>query len=578
METKANYTLIGAFTILGFLGILGFLLWFARVEIDRQFSYYDVMFPTVSGLSNASEVRFSGLLVGKVVDVRLDPARTGRVVVRLEVNADTPVRVSSTATIESLGVTGVAYVGLSAGDPDDPLLEDVSDADVPEIAAGRSAFQTLSEGAPALIDEVLQVAQNLSELLGPEAQGRVASILSNAENASSNLDQALDDFSSTMEAISLATDDFAVFSSTLQSLSGTLDSTLGSADATLQQITALAERAETTLDLGDQTLISGRQTLETATRFLDTDIAVLVEELETTLSSLRTDIGRVTTTAETTLETLRETSSVATTRLQQTEETVTLANKAFDDFSEAVISIEGAANQFDDFVEGEGTELVREARGLVANATTLSETAISVAEKDLPQILDDVRVASETIARVVTEVGEDLQSAAGRTDEITASLSSTFDSVATTFETANGTLERLNVTLETGDSALEAAEGAFTSIDALVGDDGDLVSQVLDTLSQLEVAIAQASDDIPVITQELRSTAESANAAFGQVETTAESLGPSLQEFASNGLPQYVRLARETRDLVANLRQLVRQIERDPARYLLGGSTPEFRP
>ncbi|MEM6579475.1 MAG: MCE family protein, partial [Pseudomonadota bacterium] len=61
------------------------------------------------------------------------------------------------------------------------------------------------------------------------------------------------------------------------------------------------------------------------------------------------------------------------------------------------------------------------------------------------------------------------------------------------------------------------------------------------------------------------------------VENTAESLGPSLQDFASNGLPQYARLARETRELVANLRQLVRQIERDPARYLLGRSAPEFR-
>ncbi|MEM9910870.1 MAG: MlaD family protein [Pseudomonadota bacterium] len=578
METKANYTLIGAFTILGFLGILGFLLWFARVEIDRQFAYYDVIFPTVSGLSNASEVRFSGLIVGKVVDVRLDPARTGRVVVRLEVNADTPVRTSSIATVESLGVTGVAYVSLSAGEQEDPLLDLASAETVPLIGAGRSTLQTLSEGAPALIDEVLQVAQNISELLGPETQDRVATILDNAERASSNLDKALDDFSATMEAIALATDDFAVFSDTLQTLSGTLDATIGSADTTLQQITALAQRAETTLDVGDRTLISGRQTLERATRFLDSDITTLVEELETTLSSLRGDVGRVATSAEDTFATLRETSSVATARLQQTEETVSLANKALDDFSEAVVSIEGAATRFDTFVENDGTDLVREARAFVANATTLSESAIAVAETDLPQILSDIRSASETVARVTAAVGADLQSAAGRTDEVAASLSATLDSVASTFETANGTLEQLNGTLDIGDAALEAAEGAFQSFDALVGGDSELVIQLEATLAQLETTIAQASDDVPIITQKLRETAESASAAFGQVETTADQLGPSLQEFANEGLPQYARLARETRDLVANLRNLVRQIERDPARYLLGRSAPEFRP
>lgn len=578
METKANYTLIGAFTILGFFGILGFMLWFARVEIDRQFSYYDVLFPTVSGLSNASEVRFSGLLVGKVVDVRLDPARTGRVIVRLEVNADTPVRTSSVATIESLGVTGVAFVSLSAGDTEDPLLELASAASVPLIGAGRSTLQTLSEGAPALIDEVLEVAQNISDLLGPETQERVSTILNNVEDASGNLEQALNDFSQTMASISLATDDFAVFSTTLQSVSGTLDATLGSADETLQQITALAQRAETTLDLGDQALISGRQTLETATQFMDQDIGVLIEELEVTLTSLRDDVARVASSAEETMATLRDTSTEATARLQQSEETVALANKAFDDFSEAVISIEGAATQFDTFVEGEGTNLVREARDLIANATTLSQTAISVAQTDLPAILGDVRGASERIAQVVESVGADLQSAAGRTDEVTASLSATFEQVATTFETANGTLERLNGTLETGDAALEAAEGAFSSFDNLVGADSKLVRQLVGTLDQLETTIAQASDDIPIITSELRQTAQSASAAFGEVETTAERLGPSLQSFADDGLDQYARLARETRDLVANLRQLVSQIERDPARYLFGRSAREFRP
>ena len=44
METKANYVLIGAFTILGFLGILLFLMWFAKLQVNRQFAYYDIYF------------------------------------------------------------------------------------------------------------------------------------------------------------------------------------------------------------------------------------------------------------------------------------------------------------------------------------------------------------------------------------------------------------------------------------------------------------------------------------------------------------------------------------------------------
>ena len=69
METKASYALIGAFTIAGFLGILGFVLWFTNLQLDRQFQQYDVYFPEVSGLGAASEVRFAGLPVGRVIDM-----------------------------------------------------------------------------------------------------------------------------------------------------------------------------------------------------------------------------------------------------------------------------------------------------------------------------------------------------------------------------------------------------------------------------------------------------------------------------------------------------------------------------
>lgn len=111
METRANYVLIGAFALAGFLAMLAAFLWFANIRLDRQFAYYDIDFPSVSGLSDASDVRFSGLPVGQVVDVRLSPERDGTVRVRIEIGADTPVRSDSVATIEAQGVTGVSYVG-----------------------------------------------------------------------------------------------------------------------------------------------------------------------------------------------------------------------------------------------------------------------------------------------------------------------------------------------------------------------------------------------------------------------------------------------------------------------------------
>ena len=240
METRARYILIGAFTLAGVLGLLGFLLWFARVELDRQFAYYDISFSSVSGLSSASDVRFSGLPVGQVVDVSLSPEGDGTIHVRIEVGADTPVRTDSIATIEAQGVTGVSFVGISAGSPEAELMGRPPDGSIPAIDAGRSVLQTLSEDAPELLEESLGIVRELNAVLSGENRGRVERILVNVEGASGNFAQSLEDFSEVAGSVS----EFAVqidsFNTTLADLTGAMTGVLGSADEALVSITTRA--------------------------------------------------------------------------------------------------------------------------------------------------------------------------------------------------------------------------------------------------------------------------------------------------------------------------------------------------
>jgi phospholipid/cholesterol/gamma-HCH transport system substrate-binding protein len=578
METRANYVLIGAFTLAGFLGLLIFFLWFARVQLDRQFAYYDVIFPTVEGLSRASEVRFSGLPVGQVVDVALAPDQSGSVRVRVEVAADTPVRTSSIATIESLGVTGVSYVGITSGNSGDPLLAVVSSDPVPDIPSGRSVLQSLSEDAPQILTEVLDAARSVSEILGPANQERVASILANVEASSADLQQALADFSSVTETIAIATEDIAIFTSRLEGISAAATTALETADETLRQVTDLAARAETTLDTGDAALDSGRQALDAVNLFIREDLPRVVNELDTTLASLRGEIEAVGGEASAMLREFRDTGTAATARLTETEATIAAANTALASLDTTLTSVDAVARRLDTFIAGDGTALVADARTLMSNANELVTAALDVAETDLPAILADIRSATETAARTVESVGADLSAAASRTDEVTAEIAATFQTVGDTFETANATLARLNTALETGDAALAAAESAFTSADRVLNEEVEAMARSLqDTLARLDETIAAVSADVPAITGEIRQTAERANAAFDQVASAAEALGPALSTFGRDGLPQYARLGREARDLVENLRLLVRQIERDPARYFLGREDPIFR-
>ena len=92
METRANHIVIGAFVLVVVFGLFGIVLWLAKIEIDQQFSYYRVIFEeAVSGLSIGGDVRYNGIPVGAVTEIKIDYKDPGRVQVTLEVAADTRV-------------------------------------------------------------------------------------------------------------------------------------------------------------------------------------------------------------------------------------------------------------------------------------------------------------------------------------------------------------------------------------------------------------------------------------------------------------------------------------------------------
>ncbi len=161
METRANYVLIGAFTLAGIVLGLVFFVWLAKFQIDRQYAYYDVLFEDVSGLSRAADVRFSGLSVGQVVSLDLDDQGSGRVRVRIEVASGTPIHEGATAQLQSQGVTGVSLVSVSGGDADKPLLRETAAGGVPVIPGERSVVQSLTEDAPDLLTEFDQARPRL---------------------------------------------------------------------------------------------------------------------------------------------------------------------------------------------------------------------------------------------------------------------------------------------------------------------------------------------------------------------------------------------------------------------------------
>lgn len=188
METRARYILVGAFTLLSLLAAMGFLLWLARVQINRTFQQYDILFDTVAGLSETSVVQYNGVDVGKVLAIALDRDDPALVRVRIEIYASTPVRMDTVATLASQGVTGVSFVALEGGSPASARLAAPPGAEVPLIASKPSVVQELTTAAPDLLNEAIALIEDVRKFTTPENGAAITEILQNVQDVTARID------------------------------------------------------------------------------------------------------------------------------------------------------------------------------------------------------------------------------------------------------------------------------------------------------------------------------------------------------------------------------------------------------
>lgn len=206
METRANYVLIGAFTLAAAAFMLLFGLWAAKYTSDKDWQLYDVIFDeAVTGLTEGGSVQYNGISVGTVDDLRLDPDDPRKVIARVKLRATTPVKTDTHAKLSFTGLTGTAFIQLTGGSPGAPKLVARND-EVPVIETEASALQNIAETANKLVtrldkmlseDNIRNITDTLKHL--ENATGAIAdqrqdlgALITNARVSSEKLSATLD--------------------------------------------------------------------------------------------------------------------------------------------------------------------------------------------------------------------------------------------------------------------------------------------------------------------------------------------------------------------------------------------------
>ena len=197
MENRAHALAAGLFVLLLGLCVVLVAWWFAgKREPSRELLL--VTQGNVSGLNPQSQVRFRGIRAGKVVNIALDPQDRRSILVRISVPASIPLSKSTTAQLNSQGVTGMAYVQLEDSGKSNELLPD-SDPP-PRIELKETVIESLAQRATVIAGQVSEIAVNLNRLL--DERGHLNHALENMASASDALKELPKVMAGVKEALS----------------------------------------------------------------------------------------------------------------------------------------------------------------------------------------------------------------------------------------------------------------------------------------------------------------------------------------------------------------------------------------
>lgn len=217
MEIRAHYVLIGSFALAVAAAALLFILWLGRIE--RDFDLYRIVFnERVSGLSVGGSVQFSGIKVGEVRALRLDPVDPGRVIAEIRVVKGTPVKTDTMATLEVVGVTGLAVIQFEGGDPDAPLLKDTT--------RGTPVIEATASEIRMFLDTGEDILNSANALVSRENIENISSIVENLRILTDAVAGDAENLEKVMEDLSVGAEKLAAAAESIESAATTAETVI----------------------------------------------------------------------------------------------------------------------------------------------------------------------------------------------------------------------------------------------------------------------------------------------------------------------------------------------------------------
>ena len=189
METRAHYVAVGAFVLAVIFLAFVAVLWLGRAEFGQQAKRYYIFFRgSVAGLNKGSQVQYNGIPVGRVVDIRVDPANLEQIQVMVEIDTSiVDIKSDARAFLDANILNGIATIQIRGGTREASDLAPAPGHKYPVIKSGRSELEEVKASLPELVADIKAAAHSINVLLDEQNRQAVSDTLRNVQTITSAL-------------------------------------------------------------------------------------------------------------------------------------------------------------------------------------------------------------------------------------------------------------------------------------------------------------------------------------------------------------------------------------------------------
>jgi phospholipid/cholesterol/gamma-HCH transport system substrate-binding protein len=528
METRANYVLIGAFTLAAVVGAFLFVMWIAGYGSSGSHRSYQVVFNgSVAGLSAGANVSFNGIKVGEVTHLTFSRSDPHQVVADIDVNSDAPIDRNTKARLETQGLTGGAVVAL-LGAPTAGQALVGENGRPPVIYAGQSIqLQDILDNVAALSTKATSVLDDADRIIADNSP-IIHSALTNVDQFSKALADNSAGVDAALKSVGELGKQIGPLAARLQTLSDDADRLVQSIDTNevrtiVDNVQSLSAKSNSVVDRADKLLADNSTTIHSTLQNADVFAKALADNVPNVDVTLKN------------LAELSKTVQPVVAQIQDLSQNADRVVKAVD--PDKVHALVDNAQTFSQALAESSDNVKALARDGAVLAGHLNDSAgkLDTALIDADSLLK--AIDSQKIAGIVNSASEVVQTVHQNRGNIDATLKNFSEMSAKLNESA------------------DKVDGVLTAAQSFLGSPG--TKGAVDRISEAAISVKKLADD---------------------VDSRIKDIATGLSRFTNTGLREYEALAVEARRTVQDIDGVVRSLGRNPSQVIFGSrpALPEY--